>query len=155
MSLPRPKHEFRVTKYDPAKRAADGRFLGQEWYCFTQVQRGDVPLQECAEVEDRYIGAAQKMLRGDGVLSVDAISSNDPNAIPERIPLADIGERLRLCLREQEDERFQAETCFVHIGWDYYMYIGVNSFSSETAEEVERLGLFVEPFLSPYFPEDV
>jgi hypothetical protein len=43
----------------------------------------------------------------------------------------------------------------VHIGWDYYMYVGAVADISDIVPEVEALGLYVEPgWSSPYHPHE-
>jgi hypothetical protein len=57
---------------------------------------------------------------------------------------------LRSLLREEYWCRLESETAFVHVGWDYYMYISVLK-SCPLAESIaQNRGLFVEQFRSPY-----
>jgi small subunit ribosomal protein S1 len=72
-----------------------------------------------------------------------------------QVPLT-VGVKLvRAMLREtgvwcrlEADGRF-----FAHVGWDYYLYIGSNQPCEQAADQVRRLGLFVEHQTSPYDPE--
>jgi hypothetical protein len=41
---------------------------------------------------------------------------------------------------------------FSHVGWDYYMYVGVPIPSATARERAAALGLYVEEFASPYHP---
>jgi len=61
---------------------------------------------------------------------------------------------LRSLLRGDFWCKYESELGYVHVGYDYYMYIGVSSVESETIERAENRGLFVEEFTSPYHPED-
>ena len=45
-------------------------------------------------------------------------------------------------------------TMYVHFGWDYYMYIGSAKACQSTIQNIDGMGLFVEPFVSPYLEED-
>jgi hypothetical protein len=38
----------------------------------------------------------------------------------------------------------------IHVGWDYYLYIGIPCEPSASIEAARGDGLFVEPFESPY-----
>jgi hypothetical protein len=62
----------------------------------------------------------------------------------------EFSEALRRVLREEVWCRFEAPSGFVHVGYDYYMYIGVPQPCPESQRLVRQLGLFVEPFRSPY-----
>jgi hypothetical protein len=66
--------------------------------------------------------------------------------------LPEITDICRLILREDVWGTLKSKTMFVHFGYDYYMYIGVNdNCNCERAiEEIEKSGLFVEEFESPY-----
>jgi hypothetical protein len=46
--------------------------------------------------------------------------------------------------------RLESAGAFVHVGYDYYVYVGVPVESPEAAALARQLGLFVEPFRSPY-----
>src|SRR5205823_2185895 len=58
----------------------------------------------------------------------------------------ELGEVLRRVLREEIWCRFEALSGFVHVGYDYYMYIGVPQPCPESQRLARQLGLFVEPF---------
>lgn len=57
---------------------------------------------------------------------------------------------LRDVLREAYWCRFEAADAFIHVGWDYYMYVGLLDPCLDAQQEARRLGLFVETFNSPY-----
>ena len=60
----------------------------------------------------------------------------------------------RLVLRENMWCKFESGSdFFVHFGYDYYMYIGSNSRMKGEIKEIEKTGLFVEEFVSPYLEE--
>lgn len=42
---------------------------------------------------------------------------------------------------------------FVHFGYDYYMYVGVETPCPQAQRLAAQLGLFVEEMRSPYHPE--
>ncbi len=43
---------------------------------------------------------------------------------------------------------------YVHFGYDYYMYIGVNEKCLDAINSIQASGLFVEECESPYYQED-
>ena len=45
-------------------------------------------------------------------------------------------------------------TMYVHFGWDYYMFISSAKACQSAIKKIEEIGLFVEPFVSPYLEED-
>ena len=57
----------------------------------------------------------------------------------------------RLILREKIWGKLVFEKqIFVHFGYDYYMYIGLEKESKKALERTQALGLFTEKFKSPY-----
>ena len=39
---------------------------------------------------------------------------------------------------------------FVHFGWDYYMYIGSAKQCTGTIVQIQKSGLYIEQYKSPY-----
>jgi hypothetical protein len=72
------------------------------------------------------------------------------------LSLEQVGDVIRQMLREELWCRLEGQSGFVHIGWDYYMYIGVPHRCPKAEFLVEELGLHPELFPSPYkeFLED-
>jgi hypothetical protein len=69
------------------------------------------------------------------------------------LPLDKIADVIRGMLQEQFWCRLEGQDAFVHIGWDFYMYIGVPHRSIRAEQKAVVLGLFVEEFESPYHEE--
>jgi hypothetical protein len=152
--------EFRVTKYDPAHRDAGGAYTRDEWTAVSDVGRAfaGVVLTEVEyqRVEDAYATAAVAFMREAGVLSLTVSGLENPAGLP--LPFAD-GAVLDLCnavvvirrvLRGEFWCRLEGEGGFVHLGYDYYMYVGVPQRCPGAEVLAGQLGLFVEPFRSPY-----
>jgi hypothetical protein len=57
---------------------------------------------------------------------------------------------LRALLREEYWCKLESDSAYIHVGYDYYMYVGVPAECREAVAEATRLGLFVEPMQSPY-----
>lgn len=155
--------EYRVTKYDPAHRDARGAYGRDEWTALTDVGRsfGGVVLtaEEYERVEDAYVAAALTfwkeagrpalIVRGLENANRSAAAPSEGSAVDGDPQLADV---VRSVLREEFWCRLEADGCFVHLGWDYYMYIGVSTACSESLAFAAASGLFVEELASPYHP---
>jgi hypothetical protein len=152
--------EFRVTKYNPAHRDRGGLYTRDEWTAVRDIGQafGGVVLTEpeYRRVEDAYATAAVAFLREAGVPSLSVAGLENPADIPlpfaegSSLGLAEVGEVIRRVLREEFWCRLEGAGAFVHLGWDYYMYVGVPRPCAGAAALAEQLGLFVEPFRSPY-----
>jgi hypothetical protein len=66
------------------------------------------------------------------------------------LSLIEIDEVVRHVLREKFWCRLDGVGAFIHFGYDYYMYIGVPVTCIGAITLARQLGLFVEPFQSPY-----
>ena len=64
---------------------------------------------------------------------------------------ADIPMIVRAILREVAWCKLEGAAMYVHFGYDYYMYIGSKrDLTSKELCRLEKEGLFVEEFISPY-----
>jgi hypothetical protein len=152
--------EFRVTKYDPAHRDRHGVYTRDEWTSVSDIGRafGGVVLTEVEyrRVEDAYATATVAFLREAEVpsLAVAGLENHAALALPFAeglsLRLSEIGEVVRRVLREEFWCRLEGTGAFVHIGWDYYIYVGVPSPCPGALALARQLSLFVEPFRSPY-----
>ena len=152
-------HEFRVTKYDPSKRDDVDRYLDkEEWTDFSDVGNS-VSLEEYESVERAYIKSAVEFIAGSGITSLKVVGLEDSRRQcqikeHENISIESLEPVLRALLRGDCWCRLEGEEGFVHIGWDYYMYIGVNRLDGSAIHNTECRGLYVETFVSPYHPEN-
>jgi len=152
--------EYRVTKYDPKFRDARGAYTRDDWSSVRDIGRtfGDAVLtrREYQRVEDAYVSAALDFLRegGIGPLVVAGLENQaaHPTSLAEgtALGLDEAGEVVRRVLREEYWCRLEGEGAFIHLGWDYYMYIGVPRPSVTARGSAGQLRLFVEEFRSPY-----
>jgi hypothetical protein len=152
--------EFRITKYNPAYRDRREAYMGDEWTSFSDIgwSFDGVVLTAAAyrRVEDAYATAAVAYLREAGVpgLAIAGLENHDDLALPfaegSLLGLAEVGEIVRRLLRNEFWCRLEADGAFVHLGYDYYMYVGVPRPCPKAEELARRLELFVEPFQSPY-----
>ncbi len=151
--------EYRVTKYDPTRRDARGAYTWEEWSSFGDIGQsfgGQVlTVGEYRRIEDAYVSAALAYLREVGVeaLAVEGLEAHGsppPFAAGDSLGLSETAEVIRRVLREEFWCRLEGPAAFVHIGYDYYMYVGVSRACPEAERLSQRLGLYVEAFRSPY-----
>jgi hypothetical protein len=152
--------EFRVTKYDPAHRDRLGVYTRDEWISAGDIGRafGGVVLTqaEYLRVEDAYVVAAVAFQQEAGVpgLAVAGLENYAGLPLPfaegSVLRLTEVGEVVRRVLRDEFWCRLEAVEAFVHMGYDYYMYVGVPRPCPEAETLARSLGLFVEPFQSPH-----
>lgn len=157
-------NEYRVTKYNPAFRDPRGAFTKNEWISVKQIgQSFDGVVLTHAEykrVEQAYISAALALLSEAGLTSlrVEGLHNARGEQLPfsegSVLPLSQVGDVIGRLLREEFWCRLQGVDGFVHIGWDYYMYVGVPHPCPAAEAQAVELGLYVEEFGSPYHEED-
>ncbi len=151
--------EYRVTKYDPALRDGDAYTQG-EWTAYSDIGRpfGGVVLtsDQYQRVEDAYVAAALDFLREAGVSALLAIGLENGGGSPasliegSMLSLEQLGDAIPRLLREEFWCRLEGSGAFVHVGYDYYKYVGVPQACPQAEQKAGRLGLFVEPCSSPY-----
>jgi hypothetical protein len=156
--------EYRVTKYDPAERDVRGAYRRDEWILFSQIGSsfgGELfTAEQYRRVEDAYVAAALGFWREvrRPAIAVRGLENarGSRRAPSEGAALTDetlLAEVIRGILQEEFWCRLEGDGCFLHFGWDYYMYIGVSESCPESCALAGASGLFVEPFVSPYHPE--
>ena len=159
-------YSWRVTKYDPVNRDADGIYLiPEEWTCFSEVGT-KVSREEYLKAEQNYVNAIRLFLTEMGLNRVHVTAleqwSDEVNSqhateflskiwIGKAITIQEVQELAKLTLRNVIWCKlgFKNEF-FVHFGTDYYMYIGARKDCPQTIAAVTQSGLFVERFTSPY-----
>ena len=156
--------EFRVTKYDPAFRSPNGAYLRDDWTSVNDVgQSFDGRLLTNAEyqrVESAYIASALAFLRESGTTSMKVRGLEYHGSAPlpfgegAVVSLEQAEAIVPRVLREEFWCKLDGSDSFVHIGYDYYMYVGVPIACPKAHALAVNLGLFVEPFQSPYGDPD-
>ena len=153
-------NQYRITKYDPKLRDASGAYLGDDWTSHSDIGKtfGGTPLTEdrYRRIEQSYLDAAVAFLHEAGVaeLAVVALDNNGQCAAAPRegsfIKLGEIPAVLRSLLREEFWCKLEGPDSFVHVGYDYYMYVGTPSDCASASASAQSKGLFVEAFKSLY-----
>ena len=152
--------QYRITKYDPSFRDAGGRYTRDEWIMVGQIGQsfGGVVLtrEDYQRVEDAYVAVALGFLGESGIasLTVKGLENSRARLIPfgegSALGLEQVAEVIRRLLREELWCRLQGDEGFIHVGWDYYMYVGVPCPCPKSQQLARRSGLFVEELRSPY-----
>lgn len=147
--------QYRVTKYNPARRNSQGHYLDKDWTSIADT--GESP--EYLRIEKAYLVSAEEMLREHDIkeLRIAGLENYRKFRLAgfrlgegARFGLDQLEQILRAMLREQFWARLQAPRAFLHVGYDYYMYIGVPAPLGLSRVAAERRGLFVEEMRSPY-----
>lgn len=152
--------EYRVAKYDPAFRDREGRYLREEWTSVSDIGRlfGGVVLtrEDYQRVENDHVEAALAFLREADCGSLLAVGvenhGGSPSAPAEGESLSGprLEDAIRRLLQEEFWCRLEGNGCFLHFGYDYYLYVGVLSPCPQACLLASRLGLFVEESVSPH-----
>jgi hypothetical protein len=168
-------YQWRVTKYDPSFRDSKGAYTKPEWTDSSCIG-SEVSLEDYLRVEDAYYHSIRHFM-ADGNISnlkvrslethksvspslaksgLDSILLNRPKLSNKSVlAQGDLEQVIRMNLRGLIWCKLKnASRFFVHFGHDYYMYIGSDSPCLNAIEEAKKLGLFVEPYKSPYLEND-
>jgi hypothetical protein len=153
-------NEYRITKFDPLVRDRAGAYTRDEWISVRDIGRSFAGVmltrEEYERVECAFVEAAMAFLREAGVsaLRVEGLENQRGHVLNFRerdlLPLERIGDVLRRILREEFCCRLEAVGGFVHIGWDFNMYVGVRCPCPAAQARATELGLYVDEFSSPY-----
>ena len=153
-------NEYRITKYNPSFRDFAGAYTRNEWISVADIGRSfagvTLTREEYERVEGAYVETAMAFLREAGVsaLRVAGLENHRGHLLNFRegslLPLEQIGDVLRRVLREEFWCRLKGVGGFVHVGWDFYMYVGVLCPCLAARVRATELGLYVEEFSSPY-----
>jgi hypothetical protein len=106
--------EYRITKYDPRNRDAEGRYLAEDWTMYSEVgqviEGRVVTVEEFSRIEAAYIKAAMNLLAECGVdaLAIRGLENSKahrPDSFELRegavIPRDSLSEVLKGLLREE------------------------------------------------------
>lgn len=161
--VPRVAFGWKVTHYDPALLTDEGWLPSPDgWISIDDVGAkfgGTVLTQdEFARVESLHLDAVRLFLGNSSIASLE-VSDVEPRG--DRPPLRtgqllapeEVVGVVKGMLREQGDWcRLESSdpAFYVHVGYDFYLYIGSASPCREAQQAVRDSGLFVEARLSPY-----
>jgi hypothetical protein len=157
--------QFRVTKYDRNLRNEHGAYMGDDWTSISdigQTFRGQrLTLADYLYIEAKYLTVLASFVEEAcvEVLHTHDIENWGDRQAPsegQRLSPMEAIEVVRAMLRGQGWCRLTARDGFyIHVGYDYYVYVGSGGPSEGSVDLAERLGLFVDrDFPSPYARED-
>jgi hypothetical protein len=156
-------YEFRITKYDPDLRNEDGRFLKEDWSSVSDIGRtysgAMLSPERYKAIESAYTDAVLHFLEEANVDFLNALgveNHSGADGAPQegsQVKREDIPVVVGAMLREEFWCRLESTKAFVHVGYDYYMYLGVLDECQNSVKFAHQHGLFVESFISPYHPE--
>lgn len=152
--------EYRVTKYSPAFRDAGGAYTRVEWTSFSDIgcmiNGSTLSEAEYRQTERAYVSSALEFLRESAVTSLAVRGLENHRGVSltfgegSNLSLEQLKNTLPRVLREDFWCKFESPNSFVHVGYDYYMYVGVPAPCLKAVQFASSVDLFVEPFQSPY-----
>lgn len=173
-------YSYRITKYNPKNRNDSGWYTINEWTAISDIGHiyNGVKFSKKPyfEIENSYIASIRIVMEflHLKILSVSNLEKRSTRprfkryssksmqelykSVTENMELhkEQISDMARLVLRELIwCQLNNSNNMFVHFGYDYYMYIGSSKkLPDNLKNKIEKMGLFVEDFDSPYLPED-
>ena len=172
--------EYRITKYDQSQRNERGAYIGPSaWTCYSDVgETFDgklLTIEECLRVESAYIDAAIKLFEESGLpyLRLTRIEAHEWQNEDQRSKSGPLYDRAFEAIEFTEDVivfpkdmRTVLQMVFrgfawaslewrnkfyIHIGWDFYMYVGTDKTDGGAIDAAHSTGLYVERnYPSPY-----
>jgi hypothetical protein len=156
-------YQYRLTKYDPACRDENGAFSGDDWTSMSDIGEtfGGVrlTLSRYLDVEARHLQVMASFIEESNVTRLTALQVEDADALGVRegqqlSPLRAV-EAVRAMLRARGWCRLAREDFYIHVGWDYYLYVGTHRPCQRTLALAAEMGLFAEgDFPSPYCDDE-
>lgn len=152
-------HQHRITKYDPARRNSAGHYTKPEWTSYSDIGREfdgvTLTKEDYLKVEAAYLATVMSFHAEAGFPEIRAsgVECHAEGPCPAEGAVVSHAELEAVCrslLREACWCRLEGRDFFIHFGYDYYMYIGTDSKCRRSLMQARRLGLFPEPFVSPY-----
>lgn len=148
---------FRISKYEPQFRQ-NNRYLKDEWTDYSDIGKmfNGIPLteREYFSTEKQYISCLINILESAKVESISIESLEDYDKTiwynKQRLTMENIPEIIRDCLRNKCWCRLEGDGAYIHFGYDYYVYLGIELPYIVTESICRRYKLFCELFQSPY-----
>ncbi len=158
------KFEFRLSKFDPAKRDFTGAFTGQDWVCYSQIgsEIGGRLLtkDEYKRVENAYVETIREMLREAGLQQVGiekfrrfGKQKHDIKVFRkgQKVGLDTLSRLTRLTLQDRVEVGFCVpRKMYLHFGFDFLVYVGLAKPTPAAKAFALENGIFLEEMASPY-----
>jgi len=152
--------QFRITKYNPVNRNDKGYYMLDEWTDFSDIGEMfngiELTMANYLKYEKAYIITAVSIMKRCNInfLTVKNLEKRfrrQKIKESQEIPIEYVKIVLKDILRNKVWCRLESENAFIHIGFDFYMYLGCNLSKQEAQNIATENGLFCEEFLSPYY----
>jgi hypothetical protein len=166
-------YNWRITKYDPKNRNLNGSYLKKEWTSYSDIgkifENNQFTVEDYLKIENAYIDAIIFFMECMNIHKLKVVDLENHNIVNENDLFSEDmikvykslknGQLLtkekvkivsRLILRELLWCKLESQDMYIHFGYDYYMYIGSKDICKDTIAQIERSGLYVEAFRSPY-----
>lgn len=156
---------YRVTKYNPKFRDVNMHYKREDWTSISDVGEsfdGELLTQEIYNrIEFNYIFIATAILLEGNVpfLEVTDLEMRDETNLlglnQNSIITPDYwGYFFQKVLREDIWCKFSYGNNYVHFGYDYYMFLGVEIEIEASKILANKLNIFIEDFPSPHMTND-
>ncbi|MDQ2088173.1 hypothetical protein RBH29_17255 [Herbivorax sp. ANBcel31] len=173
---------WRISKYNPLYRDKTGAYKKDEWTSFYDIGKifdgKELTYDTYIATENAYVEAVVSFMDSTKITSLtvkslekhskdiqftcsDTHHHNEMEDLYKKInngivlEIQDIVFLCRLILRDHLWCKLENNPLmFIHFGYDYYMYIGSTNKCESATRSVEKTGLFVEKFESPYYTVD-
>ena len=153
--------QYRVTKYNPDYRDANGAYQKDEWTEFSDIGKSFnghiLTADEYYEVEKHYIQMCTDVWEKQGShhIYVNDIEKHGfslfiPKTVKDKKPLSRMVKNI---LENKLWARLVGDDFFLHFGYDYYMYIGTVLEPDTMSELASKYNLYCEEMISPYLEE--
>ena len=172
-------NSWRVSKYNPKFRDENGAYVNNEWTSISDIGKIyngiEFTLQDYYKTEETYINTIQLVIDmlqipslkvvdleknsmgKKGIKNYKSLYNKEIYKVFRNIKNNETcqGEIIfnicRLVLREHLWLKFEyKKDFFIHFGYDYYLYIVSHAIEDTIISKINKLGLFIEQYLSPY-----
>ncbi len=161
-------HYYRLTKYNPRFRDAQGRYKKDEWTYYEQIGQnfaaGTFTKAEYLATEKRYIECICELLRTSNVLTMRServarrkevttfngvlLRKGKSYTLDELRKIIPGVLRGRFWMQFRTDEGY-----FLHFDWDYYVYLGLPLRRNQLVPLADKFNLFLEESHMPDLEE--
>ena len=154
---------YRVTKYNPALRNVNGYYELEDWTSISDIGSifNNQVLTEAdyLRIENSYVETAISILE-EAQISFLEITDLEQRGYEialkngQKIYRDQWRDVVRSMLREDIWCRLWNNDAYVHVGYDYYMYVGVQTEPTATLKKALEIDIYIENFISPYIVID-
>ncbi|MEQ0564860.1 hypothetical protein ABJI51_37770 [Amycolatopsis sp. NEAU-NG30] len=155
---------YKITKYDPRFYSGPGgAYTRDEWTSFSDIGKTfdgvELTREAYERIEGLYLMAVRTGLEAAGIEQLRVRGLEDhgdaPDSLTEGKPVA-LPEAVEICRALLREAGFwcrleDGDRAYVHVGYDYYLYLGTPVDVGPALAPIVEAGLFVEAgFTSPY-----